>query len=48
MALPMARPGGAALFKVSPIPNDVRVIEPSLQYPFGEEPVVIDPQGNRR
>lgn len=31
-------------FKVS-YPNDVRVIEPSLQYPFGEEPVVIDPQG---
>ena len=23
----------------------MRVIEPSLQYPFGEEPVVIDPQG---
>ncbi|MGY3895447.1 phosphate ABC transporter permease [Aeromonas enterica] len=31
-------------FKVS-YPNDVRVIDPSLQYPFGEEPVVIDPQG---
>ncbi|CAJ1851593.1 ABC transporter permease subunit [Aeromonas veronii] len=31
-------------FKVS-YPNDVRVIEPSLKYPFGEEPVVIDPQG---
>lgn len=31
-------------FKVS-YPNDVRMIEPSLQYPFGEEPVVIDPQG---
>lgn len=31
-------------FKVS-YPNDVRVIEPSLLYPFGEEPVVIDPQG---
>ncbi|MEN9532675.1 MAG: ABC-type phosphate transporter, permease component [Pseudomonadota bacterium] len=31
-------------FKVS-YPNDVRVIEPSLQYPFGETPVVIDPQG---
>lgn len=31
-------------FKVS-YPDDVRVIEPSLQYPFGEEPVVIDPQG---
>ncbi|WP_429174296.1 ABC transporter permease subunit [Aeromonas salmonicida] len=31
-------------FKVS-YPNDVRVIEPSLRYPFGEEPVVIDPQG---
>ncbi|MBF3238896.1 ABC transporter permease subunit [Aeromonas veronii] len=31
-------------FKVS-YPNDVRVIEPSLQYPFGEEPLVIDPQG---
>ncbi|MFM5598144.1 phosphate ABC transporter permease [Aeromonas veronii] len=31
-------------FKVS-YPNDVRVIEPSLQYPFGEEPVVVDPQG---
>ncbi|TNI83518.1 phosphate ABC transporter permease [Aeromonas veronii] len=30
-------------FKVS-YPNDVRMIEPSLQYPFGEEPVVIDPQ----
>ncbi len=23
----------------------MRVIEPSLKYPFGEEPVVIDPQG---
>ncbi|HAU4897917.1 ABC transporter permease subunit [Aeromonas hydrophila] len=31
-------------FKVS-YPNDVRVIEPSLQSPFGEEPVVVDPQG---
>lgn len=31
-------------FKVS-YPNDVRVIEPSLQYPFGEEPVVVDPAG---
>ncbi|WP_447780145.1 ABC transporter permease subunit [Aeromonas veronii] len=31
-------------FKVS-YPNDVRVIEPSLKYPFGEESVVIDPQG---
>ncbi|MFM9755957.1 ABC transporter permease subunit [Aeromonas dhakensis] len=31
-------------FKVS-YPNDVRVIEPSLQYPFGEEPVVVDPEG---
>ncbi|HEG4446422.1 ABC transporter permease subunit [Aeromonas hydrophila] len=31
-------------FKVS-YPNDVRVIEPSLQPPFGEEPVVVDPQG---
>uniref|UniRef100_UPI000D6876BC phosphate ABC transporter permease n=1 Tax=Aeromonas caviae TaxID=648 RepID=UPI000D6876BC len=31
-------------FKIS-YPNDVRVIEPSLQYPFGETPVVIDPQG---
>ncbi|MFB2700515.1 ABC transporter permease subunit [Aeromonas veronii] len=31
-------------FKVS-YPNDMRVIEPSLKYPFGEEPVVIDPQG---
>lgn len=31
-------------FKVS-YPNDVRVIEPSLKYPFGEEPMVIDPQG---
>ncbi|MGL5295288.1 MAG: phosphate ABC transporter permease [Aeromonas sp.] len=31
-------------FKVS-YPNDVRMIEPSLQYPFGTEPVVIDPQG---
>ncbi|EZH79155.1 ABC transporter permease subunit [Aeromonas hydrophila] len=31
-------------FKVS-YPNDVRVIEPSLQFPFGEEPVVVDPQG---
>lgn len=31
-------------FKVS-YPNDVRVIEPSLKYPFGEAPVVIDPQG---
>ena len=31
-------------FKVS-YPNDVRVIEPSLQSPFGEAPVVVDPQG---
>ncbi|CAJ1820253.1 TPA: ABC transporter permease subunit [Aeromonas hydrophila] len=31
-------------FKVS-YPNDVRVIEPSLQSPFGKEPVVVDPQG---
>ncbi|HFT7391053.1 ABC transporter permease subunit [Aeromonas hydrophila] len=31
-------------FKVS-YPNDVRVIEPSLQSPFGEEPMVVDPQG---
>ncbi|MEE9691224.1 ABC transporter permease subunit [Aeromonas hydrophila] len=31
-------------FKVS-YPNDVRVIEPSLESPFGEEPVVVDPQG---
>ncbi len=31
-------------FKVS-YPNDVRVIEPSLQSPFGEEPVLVDPQG---
>lgn len=31
-------------FKVS-YPNDVRVIAPSLQYPFGEEPVVVDPAG---
>ncbi|MFB2860744.1 ABC transporter permease subunit [Aeromonas hydrophila] len=31
-------------FKVS-YPNDVRVIEPSLQSPFGEDPVVVDPQG---
>ncbi|MGT4070090.1 UNVERIFIED_CONTAM: ABC transporter permease subunit [Aeromonas hydrophila] len=31
-------------FKVS-YPNDIRVIEPSLQSPFGEEPVVVDPQG---
>ncbi|MFQ1785293.1 ABC transporter permease subunit [Aeromonas veronii] len=31
-------------FKVS-YPNDVRVIEPSLKYPFGAEPVVVDPQG---
>ncbi|RQM63505.1 ABC transporter permease subunit [Aeromonas hydrophila] len=31
-------------FKVS-YPNDVRVIEPSLQSPFGEEPVVVDPKG---
>lgn len=31
-------------FKVS-YPNDVRVIEPNLQSPFGEEPVVVDPQG---
>ncbi|RUO20455.1 phosphate ABC transporter permease [Aliidiomarina iranensis] len=26
-------------------PNDVRSIEPSLTKPYGEEPVVIDPQG---
>ncbi|MGL4932650.1 MAG: ABC transporter permease subunit [Aeromonas sp.] len=31
-------------FQVS-YPNDVRVIEPSLRYPFGEEPMMIDPQG---
>ncbi|MFQ2243374.1 ABC transporter permease subunit [Aeromonas enteropelogenes] len=30
-------------FKVS-YPKDVRVIEPSLQYPFGKEPMVIDPE----
>jgi len=31
-------------FKVS-YPNDVRVIEPSLEYPFGDEPMTVDPQG---
>ncbi|PJG59270.1 ABC transporter permease subunit [Aeromonas cavernicola] len=31
-------------FKVS-YPNDVRVIEPSLQSPFGEQPMVIDSAG---
>lgn len=31
-------------FKVS-YPNDVRVIEPSLQYPFGDESIAVDPQG---
>ncbi|UBO75407.1 ABC transporter permease subunit [Aeromonas rivuli] len=31
-------------FKVS-YPKDVRLIEPVLGYPFGEEPIVVDPQG---
>ena len=31
-------------FKVS-YPKDVRLIEPVLGYPFGEEPIVVDPEG---
>ncbi|MBZ6064967.1 ABC transporter permease subunit [Aeromonas schubertii] len=26
-------------------PNDTRVIAPELKYPFGEEPMVVDPEG---